>query len=167
MRIEKDITMANSLLIITKLINLARFRLAIMGNSFIMNKILLLSISLLLSMSSFSQSQSGIASVNFGDTIHIDDVSIEFVELLTDSRCPKSVNCIRAGEAKVLVAVYRNGKFSHEKKLVFHASGLVNQEQTQLFNSEYLNIQGLALYPYPSGIGKIVDEKYYLDLKVN
>jgi len=119
------------------------------------------------STTSFSQVEPGIASLNFGDIAHFDDVSIEFLELISDSRCPKNVNCIRAGEAEILVAIYRNGKFSHKKKLVFHASGHVNQEQTQLFNSKYLNIQGLALYPYPMDAGKIVDENYYLDLQIN
>lgn len=132
-----------------------------------MNRFLLLIFTLFLTTSVFSQVESGIASLGFGDVAHFDTVSIEFVELISDSRCPKNVNCIRAGEAEVLVVVYKNGKFSHEKKLVFDASGVVNQEQLQLFNSEYLHIQGLALYPYPVGVGKIIDENYYLDLQIN
>jgi hypothetical protein len=128
---------------------------------------LLLLFALMLSITSFSQVEPGITSVDFGDIAHFEDVSVEFVKLISDSRCPKNVQCIRAGEAEVLVAVYKNGKFSHEKKLVFHASGVVNQEQLQLFNSEYLNIQGLALHPYPFGVGKIIDENYYLDLQIN
>ena len=132
-----------------------------------MSRFILMLLALMFSTTSFSQVEPGIASLDFGRIAHFDDVSIEFIELISDSRCPKSVNCIRAGEAEVLVAIYRNGNFSHKKKLVFHASGLVNQEQAQLFNSEYLKIQGLALYPYPVGEGKIVDENYYLNLQIN
>ena len=132
-----------------------------------MHRLLLLIIAMLLTTNAFSQVESGIAYLNYGDTIQFEDVSIEFVELISDSRCPKNVQCIRAGEAEVLVAIYRNGKFSHDKKLVFDASGLVNQSQMQLFNSEYLNIQGLDLYPYPIGAGNIVDEKYYISLRIN
>lgn len=133
----------------------------------IMNKFLVFVVALFLTTNVFSQLEASIASLGFGDIAHFEDVSVEFVELISDSRCPKNVQCIRAGEAEVLVAVYKNGKFSHEKKLVFHASGVVNQEQLQLFNSEYLNIQGLALHPYPFGVGKIIDENYYLDLQIN
>ncbi|MBT8309454.1 MAG: hypothetical protein HKO72_07235 [Flavobacteriaceae bacterium] len=122
---------------------------------------------LMISLSSLAQPEIGIATLNFGDAIHIDDVSVEFVELISDSRCPEGVNCIRAGEAIVLVAIYRNGKFSHNKELIFHASGAVNQSAMQLFNSDYLNIHGLALYPYPKGLTKIVDQEYQLELQVN
>ncbi len=132
-----------------------------------MKRFLLLVAVLMFATNAFSQTESGIASLDFGEIIHFDDVSIEFVELISDSRCPKNVNCIRAGEAKVLVAIYKNGKFTQEKTLVFHASGVVNVIQMQLFNSDYLNIQGLALYPYPKGVGKIVDDKYYLDLRIH
>lgn len=132
-----------------------------------MNKILLLILALMLSTLSYSQVEPGIATLNFGDTLHVDDVSVEFIELISDSRCPVGVNCIRAGEAKVLVAVFKNGKFVKEQELIFHASGLANRSEMQLFNSDYLNIQGLALFPYPKGLKKIVDEEYYLDLQVN
>lgn len=121
----------------------------------------------MLSTTSFSQVEPGIVSLDFGGVAHFEDVSIEFVEVISDSRCPKNVNCIRAGEAEVLIAIFRNGTFSHNKKLVFHASGLVNEKQVQLFNTDYLNIQGLALYPYPVGVGRIIDETYYLDLQIN
>jgi len=132
-----------------------------------MKKLILPIVSLVFTLSSFSQMEPGIASLNFGDIAHFDDVSIEFIELISDSRCPKNVNCIRAGEAEVLVAIYKNGNFSHNKKLVFHASGIVNQNHMQLFSSDYLNVQGLALYPYPVSVGKIVDENYYLDLQIS
>lgn len=118
-----------------------------------------------MSMSVFSQSN--IAALNFGDIAHFDDVSIEFAELISDSRCPKNVSCIRAGEAEVLVAIYKNGKFSHEKKLIFDASGLVLEKNVQLFSSDSLYIKGLALYPYPKGIKKINDTSYYLELQIN
>ena len=119
---------------------------------------------LTISLSAYSQST--ITELNFGEIAHFDDVSVEFVEIISDSRCPKNVQCFRAGEAKVLVAIYKNGKFTHEKTLIFDASGLVLEKNVQLISSENLYIKGLALYPYPSG-GKIVDEKYYLDLQIN
>ena len=41
---------------------------------------------------------------------------IKFKKVITDSRCPKSVICVRAGEAEVLVSVYRNGDFVEDRK---------------------------------------------------
>jgi len=131
-----------------------------------MNRLPLLIVALMFSISAVSQIESGIMSLDFGAMAHFDDVSIEFVELISDSRCPKDVSCFRAGEAEVLVAIYKGGTFSHEKKLIFDASGLVLEKNVQLFSSENLYIKGLALYPYPTGT-KINDDRYYLDLQIN
>lgn len=120
-----------------------------------------------LSISVTSISQSEIANLYVGDSIDIDQVSIEFVELISDSRCPQGVNCIRAGEAEVLVAVYNNGKFSHEKTLVFHANGLVENNNMQLFASDVLLVRGLTLSPYPRGLSKIPKDQYSLSVGIN
>ena len=45
-----------------------------------------------------------------GSRLNVSNVSIDFKEVINDSRCPKNVNCVRAGEAKVLVSVYLDGK---------------------------------------------------------
>lgn len=120
---------------------------------------------LIVSMPSFSQSE--IADLYVGDVIDIDEVSIEFVELVSDSRCPKGVNCIRAGEAEVLVAVYKNGKLSHKKTLIFHANGMVKADNMTLLGSDELFVRGLTLSPYPKGLTKIRDEDYTLVIGIN
>jgi hypothetical protein len=118
-------------------------------------------------ISSYGFSQNEIADLYVGDVIDIENVSIEFVELISDSRCPKNVNCIRAGEAEVLVAVYRNGTFSHEKVLTFYANGMVKKDNMQLFASDELLVEGLLLHPYPKGLTKIRDEDYMLSVGIN
>jgi len=130
-----------------------------------MKKRLLFIALLFFSITSFSQSE--IAELHIGDMVDIDDVSIEFVKLISESRCPKYVSCIRAGEAKVLVGVYKNGKFSHEKVLIFHASGVVKEEAMQLFDSENLYVRGLNLLPYPEGQSKVPEDSYCLSIGVN
>lgn len=122
---------------------------------------------LFLSVISTSFSQNEIADLYVGDIVEIENVSIEFVKLLTDSRCPQNVSCVRAGEAEILVAVYRSGKFSHEKVLTFQANGLVERSNMQLFASDVLVVEGLTLYPYPKGLTKIKDEDYMLSVGIN
>lgn len=41
-----------------------------------------------------------------GEQAAIGNVTIKFKKVLSDSRCPRGVTCIWAGEAKVLVAIY-------------------------------------------------------------
>src|SRR5690606_39790357 len=53
-----------------------------------------------------------------GETIVIKGVSIKFLEVIEDSRCPTHVTCIWAGRAIVKVEVIANGK-KEEKILTF------------------------------------------------
>ena len=108
-----------------------------------------------------------IASLAYGNAIAIDEVDIEFVEVLEDSRCPANVNCIQAGRAVVLVNVYANGRFLKERKLQFYPSGFSNQSVTTLFNADGLRITGLNLKPYPVAMSKIPKETYFLELAID
>lgn len=108
-----------------------------------------------------------IASLNYGTAIAIDEVDIEFVEVLEDSRCPVNVNCIQAGRAVVLVNVYANGVFLEERKLQFYPSGFSNESVTTLFNADGLQITGLNLMPYPVALSKTPKDAYFLELAIN
>ena len=108
-----------------------------------------------------------ITSLNFGTSIAIDEVDIEFVEVLEDSRCPANVNCIQAGRAVVLVNVYANGEFIEARKLKFYPSGFSNQDVTTLFNADGLRITGLNLMPYPIALSKTPKEDYFLELAID
>jgi len=112
------------------------------------------------------QAQS-VASLNYGTTIVIDEVDIEFVQVLEDSRCPANVNCVRAGKAVVLVNVYVHGNFIEERKLEFHPSGFSNGSVSTLFNSNGLRIAGLNLLPYPVAMSKTTKEDYFLELAID
>jgi len=107
-----------------------------------------------------------ITSLAYGKAIAIDEVDIEFVEVLEDSRCPANVNCIQAGKAVVLVNVFANGEFLEERKLEFYPSGFSNEIVTTLFYAEGLRITGLNLMPYPVASSKTPKEMYFLELAV-
>ncbi len=99
--------------------------------------------------------------VSKGETVVIKGVSIKFVEVVEDSRCPTGVDCIWAGRAKVKVTVTTNAK-TEEKILIFGEVRPGEEESTNLYSSSQFAINGLKLTPYPNAksVGKI--ENYVL-----
>ena len=67
------------------------------------------SISLIILIGSFlctcAQNQDLPLKIDYSKTVVFKDVAISFVKVLSDSRCPKNVQCVQAGEAKVLVRI--------------------------------------------------------------
>ena len=66
-----------------------------------------------------------------------------FLEVLEDSRCPKGVNCIRAGEARVRIRL-ADGQ---EATLTIPAG---SEKQLPTFTSAAGRVRVLGLEPYPS-----------------
>ena len=125
---------------------------------------------ILLCATSFAYTQHYIshqADINFGESFRHGDIRIEFLKILSDSRCPKSVTCIRAGEAEVLVAIYKGKRRIGKKKLIFDASGVVTEQKNLLFSNDEVRIMGMGLFPYPEYPEKIADEAYTLEIKIN
>ena len=102
--------------------------------------------------------------VPLGTMYHNKEISIKFVKVLNDSRCPKEVNCVRAGEAKIVVAIYEYENFIREKELVIDASGLISDANNRAFSSTVFSIFVVGLYPYPSAISAVPLEDYVLEL---
>lgn len=85
-------------------------------------------------------------------------------EVLSDSRCPIGVNCIWAGEAKVVISVYKDKKFVMEETLTI--SGSKNQENIAWF-AQYLpadkkNVKSMDVFPHPKEGVKIKPKDYYI-----
>lgn len=68
-------------------------------------------------------------------------LSVRFVELIEDSRCPTDTNCIWAGNAKIKIRVSKHGR-SHE--LILDTNG-----PNQAAIAEGYSIKLLALTPEP------------------
>lgn len=96
-----------------------------------------------------------------GETVVLKDVSIKFLEVVEDSRCPEGVNCIWAGRAIVKVEVTANGK-SEEKTLIFGEVKPGEEKNTNLYNSAKFAINGLTLNPYPTSESTGKDTGYNL-----
>ena len=87
-------------------------------------------------------------------------------EVLTDSRCPKGVTCIWAGEVSVIVSVYKDSEFIEDKKLIFSTN---NDTANLNWIIPYLDetqsrINSLTIAPHPN-VGKVIKPKdYYLEI---
>lgn len=102
-----------------------------------------------------------------GELLQFGDKSIKFLEVISDSRCPKEVTCVWAGEAKLLVGVFQNGKLI--KEMVVSSSPSNGSHNIPLnFSSEGIaySISGLELYPYPTTSAKIPEGEYSLKILV-
>jgi hypothetical protein len=87
-------------------------------------------------------------------------------EVVSDSRCPEGVTCVWAGEASVIVSVYKDSKLVEDNTMVF---SMKNIEENKKWLSKYLpvkqrKIKTVGVFPYPKQ-GVVVDKKdYYLKI---
>lgn len=86
--------------------------------------------------------------VEQGQTIILGDVSLKFVTVEEDSRCPKYTNCIWAGRAVVVLEV-SEGTQKEEKK-VYLGETRPNEPSTKtVYSKDAYFIEVVALNPYP------------------
>ena len=131
-------------------------------------KYFFLLVSLTISFSFMAQETTEIRSYSAvmqqGELLNFGNRSLKFKDVISDSRCPKNVTCIWAGEAKVLVEIFENGRFLEEKIL------LVNSKNSTLnFLSEAVaySISGIDLMPYPTVQSKNNKPVYSLEMRVS
>jgi hypothetical protein len=87
-------------------------------------------------------------------------LKISFQSVAEDSRCPKSVDCIWAGNGKVVVHVSGNRRKAADVEL---NTGLDPKEK----RFQGYDIKLVSLDPYPEKPGKIKSSDYVLTLVVN
>ncbi|PTX45141.1 hypothetical protein C8P64_1131 [Christiangramia gaetbulicola] len=110
-----------------------------------------------------------------GDNLVLGDKEIKFKEIISDSRCPKRVSCIWAGEVKVLVEFYQDGKFKGEKVITGSNYSAGNASVTastdisiaEFFKNSEFVIKKVVVMPYPEAGYKIGEEEYSLQLMVS
>lgn len=102
-----------------------------------------------------------------GELMNFGNKSVKFLEVVSDSRCPREVTCVWAGEAKLLIGVFKDGKLLKEM-VVSHSSSNVPYNIPINFSSEGIAyfISGLELYPYPTANTKIPEGEYFLEILV-
>lgn len=101
-----------------------------------------------------------------GNQINIADVEIRFIEVISDSRCPNDVNCVWAGEAKVVIALYKNNKFLENKTIVITPTNNLQDKLLVAYTTKETKIGVYNLLPYPVSRTRIKNEDYFLQLIV-
>ncbi len=102
-----------------------------------------------------------------GEQIEFGDKSIRFIEVVSDSRCPKDVTCVWAGEAKVLIEIFEKGKLIN-KKLVVINPYIIDEIPLQFSaGGGIYSITAFKLFPYPSTVSKKDTMVYTLEMQVS
>ncbi|WP_146128767.1 hypothetical protein [Salegentibacter salegens] len=97
-----------------------------------------------------------------GEAFHFDGKTIRFKEVLSDSRCPSDVTCVWAGEAKILIEIFKNEKLVGEEII----SSLSQELSLAKFFQGNFSLNAIALTPYPKTSRKIKTSDYRLKFKV-
>ncbi|MFT5891354.1 MAG: hypothetical protein ACI9Y7_001455, partial [Dokdonia sp.] len=98
--------------------------------------------------------------LEIGECQKVNNIKVTFLEVLEDSRCPKGVSCVWAGQAKIKVRIKEKGLAPVEKELIFNASG----KDVFIHTSETTVIKALRLSPYPNTSIPFRDRVYYLEV---
>ena len=97
-----------------------------------------------------------------GDVMQLGDKGIKFKKVVSDSRCPKNVTCVWAGEVKILIEFYEDGKLKGEKIVAGS-----NNSISEFFKNEEIEISQLNVYPYPETSSKILPEEYSVSIQIS
>jgi hypothetical protein len=131
-------------------------------------KNILFAVMLIFSFSLFAQNNNDVSylKIKQNSCIKKKGNSLVFKEVLSDSRCPEGVNCIWAGEIKVVVAVYLDKNFIKEETLIISGK---NSQENIAWIMQYLpaakrNIESINVLPYPKEGVKIKPKKYFLHI---
>jgi hypothetical protein len=89
-----------------------------------------------------------------------------FKEVISDSRCPKGVTCIWAGEIEIVISVYKDQKLIEDNTITI--SNNYNKENTEWISSympsDKKNIKRISVFPYPKEGSTINPKDYYLKI---
>jgi len=93
--------------------------------------------------------------LKYGETITLGERTIRFDEVKTDSRCPKDVTCVWAGEVIVLLTMEKQDTYT------IRPGGIA-----ELWSDEHVSYRIAEVAPYPETSVKIPKEAYCLTLQV-
>lgn len=108
-----------------------------------------------------------VAKLMLGDEFKREDISIRFIDVENDSRCPKHVNCVRAGEAKVVYEVYEKETLVKRDLIEITPTTYLGKTLPLLYSFNNLKVEVYNLMPYPESGIKIEKEDYFLHLFID
>jgi len=101
-------------------------------------------------------------SLGLGKCQKMEGVKITFLEVLQDSRCPKDVDCVWAGQAKIKIRIKEKGKAAFEQEILFDGSG----KEIVIYSSETVAIKAISLSPEPITSIPKKDRAYNLEVSM-
>ncbi len=102
-----------------------------------------------------------------GEQLEFGDKSIRFKEVISDSRCPKDVTCVWAGEAKVLIQIFEKGKRINDKIVVINTYAIDEIPLQFSAGGGIFSITAFKLFPYPSTASNNDTMHYTLEMQVS
>ena len=104
-------------------------------------------------------------SLHIGETATItgENISLKFLELIGDSRCPKDVQCIWQGEARCMLEISKTDVPSLASKVEIKYPGLGAQPATVMYEAYKI---AFRVEPYPEAGKSIAKTDYRLVLTV-
>lgn len=89
-------------------------------------------------------------------------------QVISDARCPEGLACVWAGEAQVLVSVYRNRKWMDEEILSFSPKTIEKNRAwiSQTMAIPLARIKSVRLMPYPKDSIKIDPKSYQIKVEM-
>jgi len=93
------------------------------------------------------------------ETLKGPDITVRFLEVVEDSRCPKGVDCVWAGRAVIKVELAKPGNEARE--FVLEAG---NEGSTAVFAGYTVRLRSLS--PYPEAEKQIAPENYRAALRI-
>jgi hypothetical protein len=101
-----------------------------------------------------------------GQSAHLasDQFSVTFAQVIEDSRCPKGVECVWAGQVAEMLDVSQNGQASSPVKLTLGGAG--RPSDAAMAQVAGHTVQLMAVEPYPQNGKKPAPADYTVTLEV-
>jgi hypothetical protein len=100
--------------------------------------------------------------LNIGQTalIQAENMTIKFVDVTSDSRCPQDVTCIWEGEVNCSVEIIKD---NHPFEMILTQTGLSDQLVTQVFGGYVIRYH---IEPYPKNGNQLTNDEYQLSMTI-
>ncbi len=107
-----------------------------------------------------------LSKLEYQGSLEVDNYTVKFSEVITDSRCPKGVTCVWAGEVVFELEVIKDGKLISTETFKIPPTSYTIQERKSLFIESELKLYLYNVLPFPEAEKKTEKTDYYLQFSV-
>lgn len=100
--------------------------------------------------------------LSYQDTISVDAYLLKFSKVISDSRCPKYVTCVRAGEIIIELAIYKDKKLLGEQILKIPPIQAIRKQRKAVYIADKIRLYLYNVLPVPESRKQIQTSDYYL-----